>query len=119
MIKKNKMSKPIDKKFKKSVNNSAEVNASNKQVEDALRESEEKYRTLTENIKLGIFRSTPGSKGKFIEVNSAFAKMLGYKSKKKLFERSMLLKPIKIRKTGLNSVKKYPEKVLLKMKNCI
>jgi PAS domain S-box-containing protein len=80
------MSKPIDKKFKKSVNNSAEVNASNKQVEDALRQSEEKYRTLTENIKLGIFRSTPGSKGKFIEVNAAFAKMLGYKSKKKLFE---------------------------------
>ena len=86
MIKKNKMSKPIDKKFKKPVNNPGGADTSNKQVEEALRESEEKYRTLTENITLGIFRSTPGSKGKFIEVNSAFTKMLGYTNKKKLFE---------------------------------
>ena len=80
------MSKPIDKEFNKPINNLEKADASNKQMEEALRESEEKYRTLTENIALGIFRSTPGSKGRFIEVNSAFAKMLGYTNKKELFE---------------------------------
>jgi PAS domain S-box-containing protein len=54
-------------------------------VETALRESEEKYRSLTENIAVGIFRSTPGAKGKFLEVNPALVKMLGYRSKKELF----------------------------------
>lgn len=86
MIKKNKMSKPIDKEFQNPVNNLEEADASNKQMEEALRDSEEKYRTLTENIALGIFRSTPGPKGRFIELNSAFAKMLGYTNKKKIFE---------------------------------
>lgn len=57
-----------------------------KQIADVLCESEEKYRTLTENITLGIFRSTPGPRGSFIEVNSAFADMLGYPGKHELFE---------------------------------
>jgi PAS domain S-box-containing protein len=53
-------------------------------VEAALLESEEKFRTLTENIAVGIFRSTPGSKGRFLEVNPALVKMLGYRSRKDL-----------------------------------
>jgi len=80
------MNKPIQKKIKKPVIKSGGSNTSAKSIKEALQQSEEKYRTLTENIKLGIFRSTPGPKGKFIEVNSAFAKMLGYTNKKKLFE---------------------------------
>ena len=80
------MSKPIDKEFEKPINNLEKADASQKQTEEALRKSEEKYRTLTENIVLGIFRSTPGPKGRFIEVNSAFVKMLGYTNKKELFE---------------------------------
>ncbi|MBN2415219.1 SpoIIE family protein phosphatase [bacterium] len=54
-------------------------------IEQELRESEEKYRTLTENITLGIFRSSPSPKGRFIEVNSAFVSMLGYADKQELF----------------------------------
>ncbi len=54
-------------------------------VEEALRLSEEKYRTLTENITVGIFRSTPGAKGRFLEINGALVKMLGYSSKEELF----------------------------------
>ncbi len=46
--------------------------------EEALRESEEKYKTIFNNAPLGIFRSTPG--GRFIEVNPALAEMLGYDS---------------------------------------
>lgn len=47
-------------------------------AEIALKESEQKFRTIFENAPLGIFRSTP--EGRFIEVNGALAEMLGYKS---------------------------------------
>jgi PAS domain S-box-containing protein len=47
-----------------------------KEKEIELRESEEKFRTIFENAPLGIFRSTP--EGKFIEVNTSLARMLGY-----------------------------------------
>jgi PAS domain S-box-containing protein len=49
-----------------------------KQAEEALRESEEKYRSLVNNISLGIFRSTPGPKGRFLEVNPAMERISGY-----------------------------------------
>ena len=39
-----------------------------KKIENALKESEEKYRSLTENIPIGLYRNTPGAKGKFLEV---------------------------------------------------
>ena len=48
------------------------------EAEIALRESEQKFRTIFENAPLGIFRSTP--EGRFIELNAALAKMLGYES---------------------------------------
>ena len=44
----------------------------------ALRESEEKYRNLYRNSALGIFHST--FEGRFIDVNPALAKLLGYNS---------------------------------------
>ena len=46
--------------------------------EQALQESEKKYRTIFEHAPLGIFRSTP--EGRFLEVNFELAKMLGYDS---------------------------------------
>ena len=54
------------------------------EAEDALRRSEEKYRTITENINAGIYRNIPNKKGKFIEVNPAFVEILGYDSKEDL-----------------------------------
>jgi len=50
-------------------------------AEEALKESEEKYRTLTENVNVGIYRSAIKPDGKFIEVNPAFVKILGYKNR--------------------------------------
>jgi len=47
-------------------------------AEIALRDSEEKYRTIFEGAPLGIFRST--KEGQFIEVNHALAKMFGYRN---------------------------------------
>jgi len=40
-----------------------------KQGEEKVREAEERYRSLVNNIKLGIFRSTLETSGKFLEVN--------------------------------------------------
>ena len=47
---------------------------------DALtaKESEGRNRDLVDNIKLGIFRCTPGNSGKFIEVNKAMEEITGY-----------------------------------------
>jgi PAS domain S-box-containing protein len=52
-----------------------------KRAEEALRESEEKYRTLTNNVNLGVYRNTVGLRGRFLEANPAIVKMFGHKSK--------------------------------------
>lgn len=52
------------------------------QTEKALRESEENYRTLTENINLGIYRNSPDYKGTFLEANPAIIKIFGFKNRK-------------------------------------
>lgn len=53
-------------------------------AEKAMRESEERFRTLIERMTDGVYRSTPD--GKFIEVNAALVKMLGYENKKELMD---------------------------------
>ncbi|MEE8340499.1 MAG: PAS domain S-box protein [Candidatus Neomarinimicrobiota bacterium] len=49
-----------------------------------LMEREEKYRTLTQNLNVGVYRCTPGKTGKFIESNQALLKLFGLTSKKEL-----------------------------------
>ncbi len=49
-----------------------------KRAEEVRQGSEEKYRSLVNNIRLGIFRSTPGPTGRFLEVNPAMEKVTGY-----------------------------------------
>jgi PAS domain S-box-containing protein len=51
-------------------------------AEEALRRSEEKYRSIFENAVEGIYQSTP--EGKFIEVNPAMARIFGYDSPEEL-----------------------------------
>lgn len=51
-------------------------------AEEKLRESEEKYRNLIETMPDGVYRTTP--EGKFVEVNAAMVKILGYDSKEDL-----------------------------------
>lgn len=51
-----------------------------KKAEKALRESEARYRTLVENIPIGICRNTPGPQGKFLMANPSFLKMFGFGS---------------------------------------
>jgi two-component system cell cycle sensor histidine kinase/response regulator CckA len=56
-----------------------------KQIETALRESEEKHRHLFETAMIGIYR-TRIEDGKFLEANQKLAKMLGYESVDRLIE---------------------------------
>jgi PAS domain S-box-containing protein len=56
----------------------AELEASEKErkrAEDALRKSEERYRTLFESLPVGLFRSTPD--GRFLDANPAHVQLLG------------------------------------------
>ena len=58
-----------------------------KQTEQALRQSEEKYRKLFENATYGIFLSKLD--GTFLDVNPALVTMLGYSSKEELLTRNL------------------------------
>ena len=46
--------------------------------ENALKASEKTHRSMIENIPIGFARTTPGDHGRFVEVNTFFANMLGY-----------------------------------------
>ncbi len=65
-------------------------------AETALRESEEKYRNLVDNLNIGIFRSSLDKAGRIIEVNNFFARLFGFESKE-------LLKGISIKKYYINT----------------
>lgn len=53
-----------------------------KQAEQALRESEEKYRDFVESVPDGFYRSTP--EGRYTALNEAMVRILGYDSKEEL-----------------------------------
>ncbi len=55
-----------------------------KEIVSELMEREEKYRTLTQNLNVGVYRSTPGENGRFIEVNPTFLNIFGFRSKNEL-----------------------------------
>ncbi len=48
--------------------------------EKALRESEERYRTLVENLNVGVYRSTGEHRGRYLQVNPAMIKIFGYEA---------------------------------------
>jgi PAS domain S-box-containing protein len=45
---------------------------------DLIRKSEEKYRSLIENLNIGVFRNAGDPEGWFLEANPAIAKIFGY-----------------------------------------
>jgi len=49
-----------------------------KRAEEALRKSEERYKSLVDNLKLAVFRTTTNLKGRFLEVNPAMESISGY-----------------------------------------
>jgi PAS domain S-box-containing protein len=56
-------------------------------AEQALRESERRYRTLFESIPVGVYRTTPD--GRIDDANPALVKMLGFSSFQELAERNL------------------------------
>jgi PAS domain-containing protein len=45
-----------------------------KRAEEALQESERKYKSLANNLNIGIYRNSSGPAGRFIEANPAMVK---------------------------------------------
>ena len=58
-----------------------------KQVEGALRESEERFRSVVENTVIGLYRTTPD--GRILMANPALVRMLGYPSFEALATRDL------------------------------
>lgn len=57
----------------------------NREAEEELRRSEEKYRKIFENAMEAIFQTSPG--GELLSANPAFARILGYGSPKEVVEK--------------------------------
>jgi len=74
--------------FGEDLGNAIVVNdiSGDKRIKEELEQSREQYRNLADNLKIGVFRSTLGKKGKIIEGNPAAINILGYKSGEELLE---------------------------------
>ncbi len=57
-----------------------------RRAEDALRQSEERYRSLHDNLPVGVYRADPS--GRFQSANPAFAAMFGFGSVEEILETS-------------------------------
>nr|MBC8385623.1 PAS domain S-box protein [Candidatus Cloacimonadota bacterium] len=92
-------------------------------AKENIEKSEKMYRTLTDNLNVGIYRNTAGSKGRFIEVNPAIIKMFGYKNREEflainvaeLYENSKERSKYSNKLIKLGSVK--DEEIKLRKKN--
>jgi PAS domain S-box-containing protein len=51
-----------------------------KRAEEALRQSEERYRSLVDNLNVGVYRNTPEAGGHLLQANPAMARMFGFES---------------------------------------
>ncbi|MDO9033707.1 MAG: PAS domain S-box protein [Methanoregula sp.] len=51
-----------------------------KKIEDSLRANEEKYRSLVDNLNVGVYRNTPQFPGRWLWANPAFVRIFGYDS---------------------------------------
>ena len=56
---------------------------------ETLRTSEERYRTLVDNVPIGLYRNTPGATGQMLEINPALLRMFGYASREAFLRKSV------------------------------
>jgi len=64
-----------------------EIEEKQKQIEEALQESQKHFRSIYENSAIGMYRTTPD--GKILMANSVLIKMLGYSSFEELSQRNL------------------------------
>jgi PAS domain S-box-containing protein len=64
--------------LRQCVTNWEALKTNHERAKEALRESEARYSALIENIPVGLYRNTPGPKGRFIMANPAVWRMFGY-----------------------------------------
>jgi len=57
-----------------------------KKIKKQLEDCERRYKTLTENIALGLYRRTAGPDGRMVMVNAAFTQIFRYNSTEELIE---------------------------------
>ena len=57
-----------------------QVSKERQKFEEALRQSEEEYRSLVDNLNIGVYRNTGPGRGHFIKANPAIAAIFGYDS---------------------------------------
>lgn len=63
--------------------------AARESTESALHESEERYRTLINNLPVGLYRNTAGPRGEFKMANPAVAQMFGFDSVEEFMQTSV------------------------------
>jgi PAS domain S-box-containing protein len=80
--------KPFDQR---ELHSAIEVALYRYQMERRLRESETRFRTLVENIPVGMFRTTSDLFGVFLMVNPAFLRMFGFDSQEELGRATQIL----------------------------
>ncbi len=57
-----------------------------KLAEIALRESDIRFRTIIENVNVGVYRTSGDPRGRFIQMNPALVRIFGYKSAKAMMK---------------------------------
>ena len=57
-----------------------QVSQERRKFEEALRQSEKEYRSLVDNLNIGVYRNTGPGRGRFIKANPAIAAIFGYDS---------------------------------------
>lgn len=80
-----------------------------KHTEKALQASEERYRTLVQNVPIGIYRNTPGPGGRFLMTNQFFRSLFGYNTKeemKKIYVSDLYVYPEQRRQFSDNLLQK-------------
>ena len=78
--------KPTWEELKNRVTALEEEATARKRAEEALRESEKRYRDLMQNVPVGLYRNTPGPKGSFIMGNPALLRMFGFETLKEFLQ---------------------------------
>ncbi|HNB51406.1 MAG TPA: GAF domain-containing protein, partial [Anaerolineales bacterium] len=86
-----------DVEFMTSIASQVALMVERKRAEEVLRNSEDRYRTLVENLPIGVYRTTPGEQGTFLMANPAFVRMFGFETEEE------------VKKVAVNTVYMHPE----------